>query len=146
MKTIRLFGTIMIAVLLLSGCSKNDNDETVDKSPANAKGIIIRSSETLDCYFWINEYVIQVTGGEEYEDLSKFRFDNIPYYPFTMERLYSLLSDYYGYEINESNYDRYGVKTVDYMKRQMSIYKYISSYDGSAICLFNRISSVNYSK
>lgn len=145
MKTIRLFGTIMIAVLLLSGCSKNDNDETVDKSPANAKGIIIYTSETVDCYLWINEYVVQATGGEEYEDLSRFIFDNIPYYPFTMERLYSLLSGYYGYEINESNYDRYGVKTVDYMKSQMSNYKYIALYDYD-ICLFNRISSVNYSK
>jgi len=143
MRITKLFGIILLSVFVLSGCSKDD--ENVVMSPANAKGIDIRTDEILECYFWINEYAVQLESIEESEDISRYIFDNIPYYPYTMEKLYGLLSAFYGFEINERNFEKFESVSVDYMKRQLSTYKYVSVYGGD-ICLFNRISSVNYSK
>ena len=45
MKTIRLFGLIMLTALVFSGCSKSDDDNSV---PPNAKGIWLDGAENKE--------------------------------------------------------------------------------------------------
>ncbi len=143
MKTIRLFGLIMLTALVFSGCSKSD-DENTNVAPANAKGIWINlDGREGELYFWINEYVVQVFNEEESTDLSQWRFQNVPYYKFTMNKLYEVFSEDAGFEINESNLGDYFPKTADYYKKKTSTYKYFTITMGD-VYLFNRISNVNY--
>lgn len=146
MKTFRLIGIIMLTALVFSGCSKSDDDNGNDVAPANAKGIYIGlfdSGTEREMYFWINEYVIQVFNEEESTDLSQWRFQNVPYYQFTMDKLYEVLSEDAGTEINESNIRNYYSKSADYYKKKTSTYKYFTIAMGD-VYLFNRISNVNY--
>ena len=136
----------MLTALVFSGCSKSDDDNGNDVAPANAKGIYIGlfdSGTEREMYFWINEYVIQVFNEEESTDLSQWRFQNVPYYQFTMDKLYEVLSEDAGTEINESNIRNYYSKSADYYKKKTSTYKYFTIAMGD-VYLFNRISNVNY--
>ena len=133
----------MLIALVFSGCSKSD-DENKNVAPANAKGIWIDwDGKEWEMYFWINEYVIQVFNEEESTDLSQWRFQNVPYYQFTMDKLYEVLSEDAGTEINESNIRNYYSKSADYYKRKTSTYKYFTMAMGD-VYLFNRISNINY--
>lgn len=143
MKTIRLFGIIMLIALVFSGCSKSD-DENKNVAPANAKGIWIDWDEKeYEMYFWINEYVVQIFNEEESTDLNQWRFQNISYYMFTMDKLYEVMSEDAGIEINESNIRNHYPKSADYYKRKTSTYKYFTMVRGE-VYLFNRISNINY--
>jgi len=146
MKTFRFIGIIMLVALLFSSCSKGDDDNGNDVAPANAKGIYIGlfdSGTEREMYFWINEYVIQVFNEEASTDLSQWRFQNVPYYKFTMDKLYEIMSEDAGTEINESNIRNYYHQNADYYKRKMSSYKYFTVIYND-VYLFNRISNVNY--
>ena len=59
MKTIRLFGLIMLTALVFSGCSKSDDDNS-EQMRANAKGIYLDVSENkeIDVFLWINNDVM----------------------------------------------------------------------------------------
>ena len=147
MKTFRLIGIIMLTALVFFGCSKSDDDNNNGNNvaPANVKGILVSNWDGKECemYFWINEYVVQVFNEEESTDLSQWRFQNVPYYQFTMDKLYEVLSEDAGTEINESNIRNYYSKSADYYKKKTSTYKYFTIAMGD-VYLFNRISSVNY--
>ena len=139
----RIIGIIMLIALVFSGCSKSD-DENKNVAPANAKGIWIDwDGKEWEMYFWINEYVVQVFHEEESTDLNQWRFQNVPYYKFTMDKLYEVLSEDAGIEINESNIRNYNSKSADYYKRKTSTYKYFTMAMGD-VYLFNRISNINY--
>jgi hypothetical protein len=139
----RIIGIIMLIALVLSGCSKSD-DENKNVAPANAKGIWIDWDEKeYEMYFWINEYVVQIFNEEESTDLNQWRFQNIPYYKFTMDKLYEVMSEDAGIEINESNIRNHYPKSADYYKRKTSTYKYFTMVRGE-VYLFNRISNINY--
>ena len=60
-----------------------------------------------------------------------------------MDKLYEVMSEDAGIEINESNIRNHYPKSADYYKRKTSTYKYFTMVRGE-VYLFNRISNINY--
>lgn len=145
MRTIKLSYPILLAVLLLFSCSKSDDDN--EEVPANAKGVILSSfDEAYNTYAWINDYVVIGFSEKESVDINDGGFTrfNSTYYPFTMSKVYELYSAQYGRKVDESNFNDYATDfEVRYLKNHINTYKYVT-YCSGEICLFNRISSVNY--
>jgi len=148
MRTIKLSYPILLAVLLLFSCSKSDDDN--EEVPANAQGVILSShDEAYDTYAWINDYVVIGFSEKESVDINDrgFRRPNstyYPYYPFTMSKVYELYSAQFETKVDESNFNDYATDfEVRYLKNHINTYKYVTYCSGN-ICLFNRISSVNY--
>ena len=145
MKTIRLYGVVLLIVFLnvgFSSCSKSDDD--IVMTPANAKGIKIGFDDTNEYYLWINESVVHVFSEKETTDLSSWYSQNIPYYRFTMDNLYRACSVDRGLDIDEKNFSDHAPRDVDYFKRLLSSYKYFVWLGSSEVYLFNRISNENY--
>ena len=145
MRTIKLSYPILLAVLLLFSCSKSDDDNK--EVPANAKGVILSSfGNAYETYAWINDYVVIGYSEKESVDINDGGFTrfNSTYYPFTMSKVYELYNAYYGWGIDESNFNDYlSDFEIQYLKNHRNTYKYVT-LSGGNICLFNRISSVNY--
>ena len=152
MKTIRFLGMALIAVLVsvsFSACGGSDDDN--EEVPANAQGVILsKSGKAYNAYAWINDYVVIGFSEKESVDIKNdrgFRRPDspyYPYYPFTMSKVYELYNAYYGWGIDESNYNDYiSDFEIQYLKNHINTYKYVTLSSG-CICLFNRISSVNY--
>ena len=108
MRTIKLSYPILLAVFLLFSCSKSDDDN--EEVPANAKGVILSTfDEAYNTYAWINDYVVIGFSEKESVDINDGGFTrfNSTYYPFTMSKVYELYNAYYGWGIDESNFNDY---------------------------------------
>ena len=149
MKTLRFIGIALLTVLMsvaISSCSKSDDDNNKEV-PANAKGVILSSfGNAYETYAWINDYVVIGYSEKESVDINDRGFSrfNSTYYPFTMSKVYELYNAYYGWGIDESNFNDYlSDFEIQYLKNHRNTYKYVT-LSGGNICLFNRLSSVNY--
>ena len=144
MKTIRLFGLIMLTALVFSGCSKSDDDNS-EKMRANAKGIYLDASENkeIDVFLWINNDVV-LTGSdrEEYLNLNDW-IDPYAYHPLTKETLYQIVCERYDFPMEYLVQHKEDWPEIRMGERNLSKYKYIV-LDYNMIILFNRTSSVNY--
>ena len=148
MKTIRLFGLIMLTALVFSGCSKSDDDNS-EKMRANAKGIYLYGPEVkeIDRFLWINNDIVKVAGDEEYLNLNGKYLDAVAYHPLTKETLYQIVCEEYGLTMEDlaqyKSYYKEDWPEIRMGERNLSKYKYIVNYYHDII-LFNRTSSVNY--
>ena len=142
MKTIRLFGLIMLTALVFSGCSKSDDDNSV---PPNAKGILLLGSENkeIDCFLWINNDVMLTCSDQKYLNLNDYYIDPYAYHPLTKETLYQIVCERYDFPMEYLVQHKEDWPEIRMGERNLSKYKYIVNYDRTII-LFNRTSSVNY--
>ena len=143
MKTIRLFGLIMLTALVFSGCSKSDDDNSV---PPNTKGIWLDGAENKesDCFLWINNDVVLFSSNqEEYLNLNALNIVPLAYHPLTKETLYQILSEMWGIPSEYLAQHKEDWHMIGLAERNLSKYKYIVNL-GPYIILFNRKSSVNY--
>ena len=147
MKTIRLFGLIMLTALVFSGCSKSDDDNS-EKMRANAQGIYLNGSENkeIDVFLWINNDVILAWSDQKYYDLNDY-IDPYAYHPLTKETLYQIVCELYGITMEDiaqyKSYYKEDLPEIRMGERNLSKYKYIV-LSFRSIILFNRTSSVNY--
>ena len=143
MKTIRLFGLIMLTALVFSGCSKSDDDNS-EKMRANAKGIYLDASENkeIDVFLWINNDVMLTWSDQEYYNLNYY-IDPYAYHPLTKETLYQIVCERYHITMEELAYYKEDLPEIRMGERNLLKYKYIV-FDDLDIILFNRTSSVNY--
>lgn len=144
MKTIKLFGLIMLTALVFSGCSKSDDDNS-EKMRANAKGIYLYGPEVkeIDRFLWINNDIVKVAGDEEYLNLNGKYLDAVAYHPLTKETLYQIVCEEYNLTMEYLVKDKEDWPEIRMGERNLSKYKYIVNYNHEII-LFNRTSSVNY--
>ena len=149
MKTIRLFGLIMLTALVFSGCSKSDDDNS-EKMRANAKGIYLYGPENkeIDLFLWINnDVVLFLSDQEEYLNLNDWNLDPYAYHPLTKETLYQIVCENYRLTMEDlvkyKSLYKEDWPEIRIGERNLSKYKYIVGY-GNDIILFNRTSSVNY--
>lgn len=146
MKIVRLLNALLLVTIAFSGCSKSDDDN--EEVPANAKGVILSTSfgEAYNTYAWINDYVVIGYSEKESVDINDGGFTrfNSTYYPFTMSKVYELFNANYSWKVDESNFNDFVSDfEIRYLKDHRNTYKYVTM-SGGDICLFNRISSVNY--
>ena len=143
MKTIRLFGLIMLTALVFSGCSKSDDDNS-EQMRANAKGIYLNVSENkeIDVFLWINNDVMLTWSDQEYYNLNYY-IDPYAYHPLTKETLYQIVCERYDMTMEELAYYKEDFPEIRMGERNLLKYKYIV-LDYPYIILFNRTSSVNY--
>ena len=141
MKTIRLFGLIMLTALVFSGCSKSDDDNSV---PPNAKGIWLDGAENKesDCFLWINNDVMLAWSDQEYYGLN-YIIGPYAYHPLTKETLYQIVCERHHITMEELAYYKEDFPEIRMGERNLLKYKYIV-FDDLDIILFNRTSSVNY--
>ena len=145
MKTIRLFGLIMLTALVFSGCSKSDDDNSEKKIRANAKGIYLDGSENkeIDLFLWINNDVMLTCSDQKYLNLNDYYIDPYAYHPLTKETLYQIVCEIYDFPMEYLVQHKEDWPEIRMGERNLSKYKYIVNYDRTII-LFNRTSSVNY--
>ena len=143
MKTIRLFGLIMLTALVFSGCSKSDDDNS-EKMRANAQGIYLNGSENkeIDVFLWINNDVMLTWSDQEYYNLNYY-IDPYAYHPLTKETLYQIVCERYDFPMEYLVQHKEDWPEIRMGERNLSKYKYIV-LDYNMIILFNRTSSVNY--
>ena len=159
MKTIKLFGVVLLTVLLsvsFSSCSKSD-EETNEHNYvlANGEGVFYDTvnNTTEKVRVWINDYVIYnyakredepfYSNGYVHEYLTKgLSFYN--YLPYTMDNVYELIGAGVDENTDFSLFIPSKVQFVQYCKNHSHTYKYVSRVDSGDFIFFNRTRDINY--
>ena len=144
---------IALFSIFLTGC----NDDSKDSVTRNAKGVIIDlwvgSEPEIDVYavsLWINnEYIVWSMAGNTYDVLwsALNEKEYIPYYTYSMGKVYDLINDIYELNISPSTPQNeipdYVRLLLNEVRNRGTDYQYITNYYGT-ILLFRRITSINY--
>lgn len=151
MKILRLLACGIAVAICMGFYSCNDDDKGGHYIPSNASGIMIswdsHSVETQPGYFWIDNYMVKFIYYESTIDERLYSPKNEIYKPFTMDLVYSDLSNSFHIpnitdKTDFSNFVPNPTKYIQYMKTLVGKYDYIYLNRGEPF-LFNRTSSEN---